>query len=208
MIYTVPEASTSGTFSMTRSNKDIIIAVLAASTIASVFGNISDALALHLWVPGNFSLEAFTCHLVHWTPEHLFYDSICFAALASNIRRKNLLTAILLCAPLVALSVSLTHPEMDMYGGLSGLNCALYPIAIWELLGAKHQRIATAAIVAALLKTIAEIHLGCTFFATSGFAPIHEAHIAGLAAGCLFVELFYSHNIPRFNLLNYAYSHK
>lgn len=169
---------------MKRRNADIIIAVLAASTIASLFGNLSEALALHPDALAGFFYEAFTCHLVHWTPEHLFYDAVCFAALASNIRRRNLLAAIILCAPTIALSVALSHPEMEMYGGLSGLNCALYPIAIFELLGRQHRQLALTAIIAAMLKTIVETSLGCTFFATSGFAPIHEAHIAGLAAGC------------------------
>lgn len=182
---------------MKRNNKDIIIAVIAASAIASVCGNLSRALALHTGAPASFFHEAFTCHLVHWTQEHLFYDAVCFAVMASIIHRRNLLAAMLLCAPAIALTVSLSRPELEMYGGLSGVNCALYPIAIWELLGAERPHMAAVAIIAAIAKTAMESRLGCTFFATSGFEPIHEAHIAGLAAGCLAAGISHPCHLPR-----------
>ena len=161
----------------------LIAAVLSASAILTFCPEASRAAALrpnHCDV--SFLWRMFTCHLVHWSAEHLFYDGICFAIIASMLPAWKTLACLAISARVVAITVTLAYPEMTAYGGLSGVNCALF--VVWALHIAKQSKtIGGLALVAIIAKTLFEIQAGHTFFVTNTFIPANMAHVAGIVAG-------------------------
>ena len=147
--------------------------------------SLGDPLRLHPESDGITLLaQLFTCHLIHWTPSHLFYDALCFAAFCLVLDLREAACCVLVASPIVSLTVLLLHPELSSYGGLSGINCALFSLfALQDRHLPRWGRVA--ALGGILLKTLVEILSGRVFFATEGFRPIHAAHLAGIGAGLL-----------------------
>ena len=160
-----------------------VSALIAVSTALTATPSIGVPLKLHTAADGTaFIWQAFTCHFVHCTTEHLFYDALCLFILGFLLSRRELILTLLLAAPFVSAAVLLTRPELTTYCGLSGVNCALYAVFAIKLFR-RQKGLGTAALGAIILKTILEISADRTFFATSGFIPVHEAHLAGIAVG-------------------------
>ncbi|MCQ2402167.1 MAG: hypothetical protein MJ202_00355 [Lentisphaeria bacterium] len=178
-------------------NADIIMPILAASVLASTTPGLPALLALRTTAPWPMLLLGFfTGHLVHWTFEHFFYDALCFAVMASRIPRRQLLAALPVSALAVSLTVILFHPELPSYGGLSGIGCCLFILFAWNLF--QHIKpLAYLALAGILLKTIAECTCGRTFFATTGFIPVHAAHFAGAFTGIALLFLGKTFSSPR-----------
>jgi hypothetical protein len=126
----------------------------------------------------------FTCHFVHWSAEHLFYDGICFAIIISMLSIRKTLTCMVLSSVTIAVAVTLAYPDMTAYGGLSGINCSLF--TLWALqLTERSKTIGTMALVAIVAKTLLEIRIGHTFFVTDTFIPADMAHVAGIVTGVI-----------------------
>ena len=163
----------------------LIAAVLSASAILTFCPEAGGAAALrpnHCDV--SFLWRMATCHLVHWSAEHLFYDGICFAIIASMLPAWETLACLAISARVVAIAVTLAYPEMTAYGGLSGVNCALF--VVWALHIAKQSKtIGGLALAAIIAKTLFEIQAGHTFFVTNTFIPANMAHVAGIVAGVI-----------------------
>ncbi|MBR4674529.1 MAG: rhomboid family intramembrane serine protease [Victivallales bacterium] len=167
-------------------NTTLVGCLVMAAGFLMVFPCVGDSLRLHTDGESvSFVMQLFTCHLVHWTWAHLFYDVICFAALGMLLNRRELLACFLLAALAVSSTVLLFHPELSSYCGLSGVNCALYAFFAVKVGRERNGLWGTVMIVAILLKTLAEILAGHTFFASTGFIPVHSAHLAGIIAGML-----------------------
>ncbi len=166
-------------------NSIAICAILAASTALTALPSFGESLKLHPDAPFVALLgQLFTCHIVHCTFEHLFYDALCLAVLGILLSRRELSMTLLLSAPVVSIVVLAVHPELSSYCGLSGVNCALYAVFALKLYR-ERKSLGIAAFIAIVAKTLLEIFSDRTFFATSGFIPVHEAHLAGIAAGTL-----------------------
>ena len=163
----------------------LIAAVLSASAILTFCPEAGGAAALRPISPdASFLWRMSTCHLVHWSAKHLFYDGICFVIIASMLPTWETLACLAVSAPVVAIAVTLAYPEMTAYGGLSGVNCALF--VVWAFQIAKQSKtIGGMALAAIITKTLFEIQTGHTFFVTNEFIPADMAHVAGIATGLI-----------------------
>ena len=166
-------------------NNAMIACLVAAAILLTASPALGETLRLHADSEGVLLLmQLFTCHLVHWTGEHLFYDVLCLAVLGLLLSRRELVLTLLFAAPIVAITALWLHPELNSYCGLSGVNCALF--AYYAVRISRERKVlGVVALVAILLKTGVEIHSGHTFFATDGFIPVHSAHLVGILAGVI-----------------------
>ena len=163
----------------------LIAAVLLAAVLLTVCPEAGGAAAL---LPNHcdasFLWRMSTCHLVHWSAKHLFYDGICFAIIAAMLPAWETMACLAVSAPVVAIVVTLSYPEMTAYGGLSGVNCALFVAWAFHVAGYS-KTIGFWALAAIIAKTFVEYHEGHTFFVTREFIPTDMAHVAGIAAGII-----------------------
>ena len=79
-----------------------------------------------------------TSHWVHWTPDHLTWDLLAFAALtaaAIRLSRGRALATVALASCLIPVCIWVFNPELVRYRGLSGLASALYVLVVLEVWG-------------------------------------------------------------------------
>lgn len=144
-------------------------------------------------------------HLTHWNVDHLFWDAIMFASLGMFCERKSAMQFLVCTAgSMLAISAALwiCIPDMELYRGLSGIDSALFMLALTFVLreGYSQRDWRNVAIAGALgaafcAKVAFEAVTGVTLFVDSsaaGFTPIPLAHGVGAVVG-LFVGL-----IPQF----------
>ena len=163
----------------------LIAAVLSAAAILTFYSAASGAAALRPISPDvSFLWRMFTCHLVHWSAEHLFYDGICFAIITTMLPVRKTLECMVLSSVTIAVAVTLAYPEMTAYGGLSGINCALFTLWAFHLVE-RSKTIGIMALAAIIAKTLLEIYIGHTFFVTDTFIPADMAHVAGIVTGVI-----------------------
>jgi rhomboid family GlyGly-CTERM serine protease len=137
-----------------------------------------------------------TGHWVHWSAEHLAWDVLVLAAagaaLESAFGRRALVLTVLLSALAISAAVWLLHPELALYRGLSGVDCALVVAASVCHLRTALERgdrglAALLAVVLALwgAKVSYEALTGRTLFVAAGgaFVPVFLAHLVGGACG-------------------------
>ena len=166
-------------------NVAMVACLVAAAILLTATPELGEKLRLHADSEGLLlAMQLFTCHLVHWTAAHLFYDALCFAVLGLLLSRQELLLTLLFAAPIVAITALWLHPELSSYCGLSGVNCALFAYFAVKI-GRERKLLGAVALAAILLKTGVEIHSGHTFFATDGFIPVHSAHLVGIMVGVI-----------------------
>lgn len=163
----------------------LIAAVLSAAAILTFCPTAGGAAALRPISPdASFLWRMFTCHLVHWSAKHLFYDGLCFAIIVSMLQIRKTLECMVLSSVTIAIAVTLAYPNMTAYGGLSGINCALF--TLWALQLAEQSKIISIMALGAIVtKTLLEIHIGHTFFVTNTFIPADMAHVAGIVTGAI-----------------------
>jgi rhomboid family GlyGly-CTERM serine protease len=137
-----------------------------------------------------------TGHLVHWSADHLVWDVGTFVALgaACELRSRRRFAACVLGSALaISFAVWGLLPELAQYGGLSGVDCALFALLGVELW--REQRRADGRIAAGLalalggalaLKVGFEWVTGGTVFVAdlgASIVPVPAAHVAGAAVG-------------------------
>lgn len=138
-----------------------------------------------------------TCHWTHFNNEQLFWDVLAFVGFAAVCERQSR-SAFFLCllsaALVVPLAVWLTHPEILIYRGISGLDVALFLCAACTYFLDNFGRqkwlaaaLAGMAITIFLGKTCFEFASQSTLFVqqNADFIPIPLAHLAGGLSGCL-----------------------
>ncbi len=138
-----------------------------------------------------------SCHLLHWSTEHLFWDLVMFVALGLVCERRfrwRFAAVLLLSAYGIPWVISQTHPLINTYRGLSGLDTALFTLwavssivrgiqvrDIWPVLG-------YASLLALLVGKLSyELLTGEVLFVQdSSFLALPAAHLVGAAIGlCL-----------------------
>jgi rhomboid family GlyGly-CTERM serine protease len=148
-------------------------------------------------VEGGQLWRLLTGHLTHWSAEHLAWDLLVFASVGLVLElegeRGLFLRCTLISALLISLGVWFLQPEMAIYRGLSGIDCALVTVLATSLLRRvlAAGRLGTAVVVgtvllAYLLKVGYELVTGQTVFVdieASGFDPVPLAHVIGGAVG-------------------------
>jgi len=139
-----------------------------------------------------------TCHLTHWSPDHLFWDVVALLLLGCVVERdgyRRLLTCIGLSALSIPLAVHIGMPELSTYRGLSGIDSAVFMLlAVTLIVDAWRQGdrgwtlLCTALIVGFVAKTGFEFLTGTTLFvdaAAADMQPVPLAHVVGAGIGTL-----------------------
>ncbi len=134
-----------------------------------------------------------TGHWTHWSADQLGWDLLIFALLGIFWERTGRRRRFLVCALGSALLISLTAwfllPEMTIYRGLSGVDCALVTaVAVQSLRrsarsGQRGLSLALTAVLAGyFLKVLFEFTTGSTLFVNSQdatFTAVPLAHLVG-----------------------------
>ena len=140
------------------------------------------------------SWRVMTGHFTHFDLQHLFWDGVVFLALGDLIEPRGrglLLGCIASSAVAIPLAVALWVPEVPTYRGLSGIDSALFTLAMGLLLreALAEKRGVHVIVFAALTlgfvgKVIYELLTGHTLFADSStFTPVPLAHVVGAVVG-------------------------
>jgi rhomboid family GlyGly-CTERM serine protease len=139
-----------------------------------------------------------TGHLVHWSADQLFWDTLAFGFLGwlcEGEDRWNFFRCVLLSGFLISLTLWFAAPNMETYRGLSGIDSALFALAAIRigreaLFEGQQQRITfalTAIIAAGFASKIGyEFLTGATLFVDStagGMTPVPLAHVIGALMG-------------------------
>jgi rhomboid family GlyGly-CTERM serine protease len=166
----------------------LLIAQLPGAGAALVFDR--GALAAGEW------WRLLTGHWVHWSPDHLLWDVGTFAALgaACELRsRRRFAICVLGSALAISAAVWGLLPELARYGGLSGVDCALFALLGTELWRERRRSDGRAALALAValcaalaLKLGFEWWTGGNLFVAdlgARIVPVPVAHVAGAAVG-------------------------
>lgn len=174
--------------------------VLAGLLLASLWASLvaPDALALdraallegELW-------RLWTGHLVHWSVEHFVWDAVTFAVLGwllAKLSWRAFRGLLLVGAPVIAVAVLLGEPAMEVYGGLSGLDVALWAAACVVVTAKARDRMIRSvgglAFVGGLVKVAVEVASGNATFLGGNLSFVASAHVAGLVVGLLIAAVW------------------
>lgn len=134
-----------------------------------------------------------TCHLTHWSAEHLFWDVLMFAALGmicEQMSRVHTRRCLMVSATVIPLAVWILLPNMTTYRGLSGIDSALFGLLFGLILKDRSHSRATVLVVLMLAVTFGakicyETLAGAALFVESGgiFTPVPLAHFVGGVVG-------------------------
>jgi rhomboid family GlyGly-CTERM serine protease len=137
-----------------------------------------------------------TCHWVHLNWDHLFWSGITFLLLGSVceiLDRKKTFQTLTISAIFVPIAVWLGLPGLNIYAGLSGLDCAFYAL-LFTLLFKQEQRAGdrkwaafyALGLAALLAKVLYETATGQTIFVANnhdGMVPVPLSHLTGGLVG-------------------------
>ncbi|MGD9127901.1 MAG: rhombosortase [Planctomycetia bacterium] len=177
----------------------ISLALAVAACLVMVFPSLADLLQYdRSSIAGGQWWRIATCHLTHWSLDHLFWDAIVLLVIGFVIERDNLrrlLTCMGLSAVLIPLAVWTCMPELPTYRGLSGIDSAVFMLLAVTLLHESWARrdrgwilICTAMIIGFTAKAGFEFLTGTTLFvdaAEANMLPVPLAHLIGAAIGVL-----------------------
>jgi rhomboid family GlyGly-CTERM serine protease len=165
--------------------------VCSASILATLHARAATALQYdaHRVFTGEW-YRLLTCHLPHWTTNHLGWSLVTFAVLCSLCEIRGQLRTLcctMASAVLIPLSLLWAQPSLITYRGLSGIDSALFVLLAVQLLRTTPAvaRIVTLALVAFVGKAIFEMLTGGTLFANPAgrFVPVPLAHLTGAVVG-------------------------
>ena len=137
-----------------------------------------------------------SCHWVHLNADHLLWSSMTFLLLGSTceiLDRGKFVMTVSLSAIFIPIVIWIVMPHLAVYGGLSGLDCALYSLLVALVI--KHEWhnqnwtwIIFYGIMLVLLpaKVIYELISGLTIFVNSShtsMVPVPLAHLVGGIVG-------------------------
>lgn len=133
-----------------------------------------------------------TGHLVHFTTLHLAANAGALLLAEWALRRSSARIPFIfwpLSALVVGLTLLVALPGLAIYGGLSGIVCALCALLALQPSSDNGHRLTGTRPLLFLLgaKLLLECTTGRTLFSSSGdlpFVPVPLAHLAGFAAGC------------------------
>jgi len=137
-----------------------------------------------------------TCHWVHLSGDHLFWSAATFLGLGSLCElmdKKMYYAAVAFSAVLIPAVIWLGMPDLMIYGGLSGLDCALYALLMVLMIKREIQsgsRVWVAffslLLVGLMAKIAYETVTGLTLFVSnvhSAMVPVPLAHLVGAVVG-------------------------
>jgi rhomboid family GlyGly-CTERM serine protease len=137
-----------------------------------------------------------TCHWVHLSGGHLFWSAMTFLGLGSLgelMDKKKYYATVAVSAVLIPAAIWWEMPDLKIYGGLSGIDCALYALLMVLLIKREirsRSRFWVAFFSLLLVGLIAKIAYetvtGLTIFVSnthSGMVPVPLAHLVGGVVG-------------------------
>lgn len=136
-----------------------------------------------------------TCHWLHWSDSHLFWDLAVFAVVGMLCEfhyPRHFRQTLFLSSILIPLLVMITEPHLLCYRGLSGVDSAFVALLVTRLLLEDIQRrnsqgiaVFSIFLVMQFLKIAAEVLVQGNLFVTNGdFIPAPLAHLTGALIGC------------------------
>jgi rhomboid family GlyGly-CTERM serine protease len=142
----------------------------------------------------------FTCHLLHWSNEHLFWDVAVFAVLGAGCELRSLRRyawTLILTAIAVPLCVMYWAPDVGSYRGLSGIDTALFGLFVSDLIQQRikdRDRAGTTFYAMLLFGLFGKICFELisrenVFVSDTSFTPVPIAHLVGAGIG-LAVSLY------------------
>lgn len=146
-----------------------------------------------LWLPtdgwGAQPWRVLTCHLVHHDPTHLLWDLGGFVVLGAALElrcARSFTWTVGLGAVVVGVAMGVLLPDQGVFGGLSGLDVALFAALAWRLVadGGADRRVGLAMGGALAAKLGWELASGGVLFAGSeGVVHAPLAHLVGALVG-------------------------
>ena len=137
-----------------------------------------------------------TCHWVHLSWDHLLWSAMTFLGLGflcEWMDRKRFYATVAVSALLIPAAIWWGMPDLKAYGGLSGLDCALYALLMVRLIRREIRSrscfwVAMFALllVGLIAKITYESITGLTIFVSnhqSGMVPVPLAHLVGGVVG-------------------------
>jgi rhomboid family GlyGly-CTERM serine protease len=173
--------------------------VIAASLLILLVPPLGSWLQLDRSLVGEGQLwRLVTCHLTHWGFGHYLWDAVVFAvlgALCETRQRRGYAWRLATSAIMISVVVLAADPGVQTYRGLSGVDTVLYVLVAGTLfcdsLATRSRSgvlLSTGLSLAVAAKIVFECLTGDTLFVQEGnFAVAQSSHIAGAAAGLLWV---------------------
>ena len=169
----------------------------AAAVLAWLIPSLSEAFEFQRGAVATGQLwRLLSCHFAHWSADHLAWDLLGFVILGvicENRGRRAMLLTVAVSAVAIPVGVWLLLPEMTAYRGLSGIDSALFGLAVALLAREGWRRKDKLSLVTVGLAAFGfvaklgyEILDGSAFFVNSQHAdmvPVPLAHLIGLAVG-------------------------
>ena len=137
-----------------------------------------------------------TCHWVHLSWDHLFWSSTTFLGLGSLcelINKKKYYATVGISAVMIPAAIWWGMPGLILYGGLSGLDCALYALLMVLLIKREIRcrswtwvTFFSLLLTGLMAKISYETVTGMTIFVSnnhSGMVPVPLAHLVGGIVG-------------------------
>lgn len=176
-----------------------ILAITLAAVLSQVF-NLHHLLDLSRSEFSNGHLyQLFTAHFTHWSFDHFLYDTLTFVGLGYlclKLQIKEIARVLLISTLLISFGFLALHPELIAYRGLSGVDSALFSLALITCIRQAYQDRNTARLklmgfftVGFILKTIYELTTGTAFFVAdpnTTFTPLASAHLIGAMVGLVY----------------------
>lgn len=152
--------------------------------------------------------QLFTCHAAHWSFDHLVWDLVMFVTMGAICERRNSVPfAIALALSAIAIPLFVSHFSLDVnsYRGLSGLDTALFGLAVVYLVDSSIRERNWPGVglygflfVGMMGKIGYEYLAGGTLFVSSdGFTAVPIAHLVGAVIGTA-IGLFEVMRMPPF----------
>jgi len=167
-----------------------LVTVALLLGISPLAGRFAELRRVSSWVSEPWRLLLW--QFVHWSPAHLFWDVTALAGsgLVCEWRsRRSLCLAVALSIVFVTPTVLLCHPGIQVFRGLSGLDCAVYSAALVVLWRSGHGRpgawvLPSCAMALFVLKCLWETRTGLPVFVRHTIMiSLPSAHLAGALAG-------------------------
>ena len=137
-----------------------------------------------------------TCHWVHLSWDHLFWSAMTFLGLGSLCElmdRKRFYATVTGSALLIPAVIWWGKPDLNVYGGLSGLDCALYALLMVLLIKREFRSrsyfwvaLFSLLLMGLIAKITYETITGLTIFVSNnhnGMVPVPLAHLVGGIVG-------------------------
>jgi rhomboid family GlyGly-CTERM serine protease len=158
-----------------------------------------------------------SCHWVHLNTDHLLWSALTFFLLGSICEimdRIRTVATLAIAAVFIPIAVWIVMPHLEVYGGLSGLDCSLYSLVIglfikreWHIQNWVWILFYTIMLALLPFKIIYEMTSGLTIFVNNihiNMVPVPLSHLVGglvgFAVGMLGTRIDASENFAALDL--------